>query len=367
MAIVERSGAYGVKVHRGGGRYEWVGTFRFDTYGGKRAARRAAEQAEAEAVLGRRRNAAIACDAFVERWLREYPREADATNRTYRYATRHFVRDFAGVRLGDVDRLAARRWALQQPAGNVQVVRAMFTDAVNDGLVSENPFSNLRRPQSRGRRDIEVITETELLELRDLAVVEHREYGEVFGAWIVFAAYTCMRPGEIRALEWSAIDFERNEIRVFWSIDATGRRKRPKNGKPRTIILPPPAREALRRVPRRVHQATVFTGKRGGVLTGPKLSAYWKPVRAAFGARHPDRHLEDPYELRHFGATILLEKGVSHADVAVQMGHTDGGRLVMSTYGHPSEAAARARLKKAFEMNVSALRASDANDRDGGA
>jgi integrase len=38
------------------------------------------------------------------------------------------------------------------------------------------------------------------------------------------------------------------------------------------------------------------------------------------------------YELRHFCATHLLELGVSHADVAVQLGHTDGGALVMSTY-----------------------------------
>jgi hypothetical protein len=39
------------------------------------------------------------------------------------------------------------------------------------------------------------------------------------------------------------------------------------------------------------------------------------------------------YELRHFCATHLLELGVSNADVAVQFGRTDGGALVMSTYG----------------------------------
>lgn len=43
MAIVERGEAFYVKVHRGRGRYEHVGTFRWDEHGGKRAARRAAE------------------------------------------------------------------------------------------------------------------------------------------------------------------------------------------------------------------------------------------------------------------------------------------------------------------------------------
>ena len=70
-----------------------------------------------------------------------------------------------------------------------------------------------------------------------------------------------------------------------------------------------------------------------------------EPVRAAFG-----RPGMDYYELRHFCATHLLELGVSHADVAVQLGHTDGGALVMSTYGHPSKNAARERLKRAFRM-----------------
>lgn len=41
----------------------------------------------------------------------------------------------------------------------------------------------------------------------------------------------------------------------------------------------------------------------------------------------------------------------------VQLGHTDGGALVMSTYGHPSEDAARARLKAAYAENVWQLRA----------
>src|ERR1019366_9309263 len=61
------------------------------------------------------------------------------------------------------------------------------------------------------------------------------------------------------------------------------------------------------------------------------------------------------YELRHFCATHLLELGVAHADVAAQLGHTDGGALVTSTYGHPSEDAARERLKRAYAGNLRRL------------
>ncbi len=54
------------------------------------------------------------------------------------------------------------------------------------------------------------------------------------------------------------------------------------------------------------------------------------------------------HELRHYCATYLLELGLTPADVAVQLGHTDGGALVMSTYGHPSDRAARARIAAAM-------------------
>ncbi len=56
---------------------------------------------------------------------------------------------------------------------------------------------------------------------------------------------------------------------------------------------------------------------------------------------------------------------MSHVDVAVQLGHTDGGALVMSTYGHPSEDAARDRLRKAYE-GPGRLRLVKADEEDDG-
>ena len=53
------------------------------------------------------------------------------------------------------------------------------------------------------------------------------------------------------------------------------------------------------------------------------------------------------YETRHYWATFLLELGLSPSDVAVQLGHADNGKLVVDTYGHPSERAARARILNA--------------------
>jgi AraC-like DNA-binding protein len=56
----------------------------------------------------------------------------------------------------------------------------------------------------------------------------------------------------------------------------------------------------------------------------------------------------DLHELRHACATLLLERGLSSADVALQLGHTDGGRLVQTLYGHRDERLARDRVKMSF-------------------
>jgi hypothetical protein len=51
----------------------------------------------------------------------------------------------------------------------------------------------------------------------------------------------------------------------------------------------------------------------------------------------------------------MFGAGLPERDVAVHLGHTDGGALVMSTYGQPTESGARERLKSACGPNVSSF------------
>ena len=341
--IVRRGNSYGVSVYDAAlKRKRWVGTFRTK-----------AEAREAEREASRRRHVGgrVTCGEFAALWLAEYRRKAGATRRTYGYGLKAFAEDFARVRLADLDRVTARGWALRHPQSNVRVVRAMFNDAINDGLhPGPNPFANLRLEQSRGRKDLIALTVTELDELAEAALRVHGEFGPVFRAMVIFSAYVGLRPGELFALERS--DVGRDEVQIRQNLDGTGTLKAPKNDQERVVVLPPPAREALKDVPARLDASWLFVTKRGRRFSKSSLYYYWNPVRAAFG-----RPGMDYYELRHFCATHLLELGVSHADVAVQLGHTDGGALVMSTYGHPSEDLARERLKRVYAQSVTPLRA----------
>jgi integrase len=350
--IVKRGNSYAVSVYDPAlKRKRWVGTF---------ATKREAREAERDASRKSPSSSRVTGDEFAELWLTRYARPAAATRLNYRYALQGFRKEFGHLRMSDLDRLTARAWAQKQPHSNVRAVRAMFNDAIDDGLLAgPNPFSKLRLEQPRGRKDLIALTEPELHELADKALEVHGDYGPTFRAIVLFAGYVGLRPGELFALERT--DVRGDEVVIRQSLDGTGKLKRPKNNRERVVILPPPAKAALSEMVPRLDVPWLFVSKRGQQLRVPSLSYCWHPVRAAFG-----RPTMDFYELRHFCATHLLELGLSPADVAIQLGHTDGGALVMSTYGHPSEDAARERLKRAFATPVARIRSPEFRVRSGG-
>ena len=96
----------------------------------------------------------------------------------------------------------------------------------------------------------------------------------------------------------------------------------------------------------------IFEPPTGKPWTASLHHHYWTRLRLL--ANRPGF---DFYELRHASATMMIERGATPWDGAIQLGHVDGGQLVMSTYGHPSEAGARARLLALWGHEVKPLRA----------
>lgn len=287
---------------------------------------------------------------FVERWERDFKRPRASTNRHNHYMARAFVAEFGERPMVSITRREAREFALRH-RGSVGTVRALFNDALDEESVSANPFAKLRLPQSRGRRDLVVLSAGEVRDLADLSLDLFGPYGPTFRSCVLFAAWVGLRPGELFALTWD--DVQGDEVLIRRSLGSTGEVTRPKNGRERRVILPPEASHALRSMPRRADTDLVFTTSTGRRFSKTSHFYYWNVLRAAAG-----RAGMDFYELRHFCATHLLDTcGLSAADVAVQLGHTDGGALVMSVYGHPSEDLARERIRRAVAPDVVRLRA----------
>lgn len=355
MTISKRQGKngvkYGVKVYDPATKGKrWVGTY--PTLREARAAERAAMSQPVTLVSP----AAQDCAAYATWWLEDFKgrRPAASTRKTNRYALRGFIEDFRSVPLASVDRRTAREWTeadIRGRASNARVVQAMFTDAISDGdHPGPNPFAGLARSQRRPRRglDPDWLTADQLHKLADTALHTCGVFGPQFRALILFAAYVGVRPGELFALERT--DVRGDEVAIRQAVGGDGQLKLPKNGKQRLVILPPPARDALRDLVVWPDVPWLFVTPQGSRFSKGSHYTRWNPTRAMFG-----RPGMDFYELRHFCATHLIDLGVSPADVAIQLGHTDGGRLVMQTYQHASGSGARERLKAAYGSQVASL------------
>jgi integrase len=282
------------------------------------------------------------CASFAERWLEEWQRPGSSTRRQYRDASKRFAEHFGPTPLGEVERLSARTWALSVPRYISRTIRTMYEDGRNIGLVEHNPFSNLRLPTAERTEQITAPSMDEYRALLEACTVLGG-YGKEFRAMVQFAAWAGVRAGELHALQWEDIGTDTLWIRRARKRD--GSEGPPKNGKAREIAYLPPAR-VLDDLPRRP-DTCVFHSPRGKQLDQGSHFYAWREVRAQAGLRKVRWH-----DLRHFCATRLLEMGMNHFAVSIQLGHTDGGALVMARYGHPSEDKARKRLLGAFSFDA---------------
>ena len=136
---------------------------------------------------------------FAERWLTDYPRRKQSTNERLAENVQALMRLCPGLGarpLYSIKRNHAFHYA-KQHSWLYPTLRAMFGDAVREGLIETNPFSNLRIKRSRGRKDILPLTNEEVARLAAAAQALHPALG--INRMILAAAYTGLRPGELGA------------------------------------------------------------------------------------------------------------------------------------------------------------------------
>ena len=208
--IIKRGSKYGVRIYCAG-RQAWVGTF--DKLSEARAAERQAQSRPRASF-----NLTVA--DYIERWKSQYPRPRASTNRHNRYMVKSFAAEFGDWQMSAISKPLARDSALRHRA-SVSVVRAMFNDALREEVVASNPFADMRLPQSRGRKDLIVLSSTaEVRELADVAL-DLFGYGPTFRACVLFAASGRAPPqAELFMLTWD--DIEGDELVIRNSLGSTG-------------------------------------------------------------------------------------------------------------------------------------------------
>lgn len=286
-----------------------------------------------------------------ERWLRDYGQQADWSPDTRLHMeerTAKFLAEHQKRRVSDFQVAEAHAWAAEHPS-TLREVRSMFNYGVTLQALVANPFASIKR--SRKGRQLTIskgrgaLTEEEVALLADVA---REKDGEWHRALILVAAFTGIREGELYGLKHSDLGEDTLHVARAWK-QKTRTWGPPKNRQERTVIYPRQARDAVALVERSLDSDFVFVSpERRQHLTRTSHYYYWYRVRDSFTDRLPVEHWLRQrvaahgeklkfHELRHTCATLLLERGVPAEAVARQLGHSDNGKLVLSTYGHPNE------------------------------
>jgi integrase len=187
------------------------------------------------------------------------------------------------------------------------------------GLIDSNPLTGVRR--SARELTVDPPTVADVARLVALAP-------EPVDRMILVAAYSGLRVSELAALE-------ARDVEPGWPARLHVRCG--KGGFERHSLLFGPGIAGLEGMP---EVGRVFRRPLSRVGWDRKsINRVWVRVREEAGL--PECRFHD---LRHFCATWLLDRGASDLDVAVQLGHRDGGELVRRRYGHPSTDLALGRL-----------------------
>jgi integrase len=321
---------------------------------GRRDAVRAREDAREKLAGGV--SQAITVDDFRDRWLSDplFRRPKESTMIRLAEQTKAFARVHGRLPMSRVDDVIVAQWlAGGRRNSQVKGLRAMWNDAASPKagrLVDANPWARLGIAETRGNRGKQPASEELVWEMIAAA---RRLAHPWFAAWLQVACFSGMRPGELDILRWANVDLGVGRIRVVEQFNASTRTVTlPKNGLTREAVITPNVRAALLALPR--ESEFVFLNLRGNHLSPSSRAYHWKAVRAAAGW---EKSLY--LATRHFAGWYMTnELELPAEDVAIALGHTDGGDLVRKLYGHRETGRALDRVAAAYDAraNVRPLR-----------
>lgn len=210
-------------------------------------------------------------------------------------------------------------------------LRSVFEDALNDGLVASNPFDQIalakliRQNSKSSDYAIEPFTQAEREVILSACRDDERP---MFQFWF----NSGLRPGELQALEWQHINWEKATARIEKN-QVVGVVKTPKTAAGiRTIDLNTDAIRALES-----QKMLSFTRGQRIFLNPQTLKPWttdaqirkntWLPIMGRAGIKY-----RNPYQIRHTYASTMLTAGANPWYVASQLGHEDV-EMVFRTYG----------------------------------
>ncbi|MFD6277173.1 tyrosine-type recombinase/integrase [Streptomyces sp. NPDC060209] len=284
---------------------------------------------EAEILDGRWKNPddKVLFGVYADAWFKERDYAATTRERNGSALRLHVLPTFAKVVLSEITTPQIRRWRaglLESGVGEptvakaYQILRAIMNTAVDDEVIQRNPC-RIKGAGAAKTAERPFLDVTEVFQLADAMPARFRVF-------ILLAAFTGLRFGELAALQRHDVDLERRTVAVRRALAETRTDgilvKAPKSAAGvRTVAFPASLTESLT-----AHLAAyaepgrtglVFTGARGGQLRRNNFRRLW--LRALETTGLGDVHFHD---LRHTGNTLAATGGATTRELMQRMGHS---------------------------------------------
>lgn len=290
---------------------------------------------------------------LVEEWLYSYHKDNIKTQSLMRYECaykNYILPDDLGQRnikritprdmqefINEKKKLKSRVTKNNMSANNINilitVLRSAFSYAVDFGLLKENPCDKIKRMSTKNQKKVVAFTVPERLKIEQhIRAMKDPEY---YG--IILCLYTGIRIGELLALEWKDIDFEKGIMSINKTVYMTKNEygdwyleeNVPKtNSSIREIPLPYYILDDLKELKKSCNSKKVVTKKDGGVMRAATLRERFAKLTKELGVRSLNFHA-----LRHTFATRALESGMDVRTLADVMGHANAG-ITLNVYTH---------------------------------
>ncbi len=283
-------------------------------------------------------------ESYLERKTAYNDWKPATVNLNRRLAAQHIVPAIGTLRIIEADPPRLQQWvdtmAKDYSAQTVQMCTALLSAAfkvlVVQGVLPANPCSTVARPKIE--QAVMVTWSVEDCQRVFAHLAGDPKWSAVYSLMLT----TGMRPGELRALTWNDLDFDRDMVRIRRTVtcNAAGTEvvgATTKGGKTRYVALSRNARTALLEwqatlVVRSLKPDTdyVFPSRTGQFIREHVWGAFH--ARLIRATKVPKINL---HGLRHVSATIELQQGTPIKVVSERLGHKDV-LTTMRIYQHVS-------------------------------
>lgn len=288
-----------------------------------------------------------------EAWIEVYKNtvEESTLNKTLKYFEHHILPAIGDYRIEQLNVDICQKFVnkLHEKLAKARTIKAYASKvldyAVKRDLIASNPFKLVEMPKKRAHKSTIKKVERNFYtkeELNKLLSIMKEETNRKAYVAIHILAFTGMRKGELLALTWEDIDFDKKEITINKAIarglENTMYEKSTKTGVSRTISLDDETINLLKEWQIDLKKSLGRNFKKKKQLVMPnEENNYLQPTKTRKWLNYVIEKYKLPplttHGLRHTHTSMLIEAGANMKQVQQRLGHSDI-KTTMDIYTH---------------------------------